>query len=244
MLLLIILALLMVVALILMSLANRAQQRARAKRHQQRQLRLRIELLEEVLDCLLNTLADTKIAEHINNEIMSLLEEVLALEQHNKAHFEALLANSTTRGETLSSAKTNTTANLLRDSDLHIAQTQDYLSQTVQILRNQQQQGKLTTEELNVYVADLHWARLMVSVASFIGQGYRASGRGDVFTATGFYKKAQNALIESMHRDPRRMRLIKELGEIIAGTRKTLGEDLIPDEKLLEQAQLLQQEGH
>lgn len=239
MLLLIILTLVMIIALILMSLANRAQQRARAKRHRQRQLRLRIELLEEVLDCLLNTLANAGIAEHINNEIVNLLEEVLELEQHNKAHFETLLANSKARGETLGSAKACANASLLRESDLQIAQTQDYLSQATQMLRNQQQQGKLSNEELVVYVTDLHWARLMVSVVSFIGQGYRASSRGDIFTATGFYKKAQNALIESMHRNPRRMRLIKELGEIIAGTRKTLSEDLIPDEKLLEHAQFL-----
>lgn len=239
MLLLFILVLVMIVALVLMSFANRAQQRERAKRQRQRQLRLQIELMEEVLDCLLKTLTNTDVAKHINTEIVNLLEEVLELEQHNQAHFETLLTNCRARGEALDNSESRANVSLLRESDLQIAQTQDYLSQAAQLLRNQQQQGKLSSEELSAYLKDLSWANLMVGVVTFIGQGYRASGRGDIFTATGFYKKAQNALIKSMHTDPRRMRLIKELGEIIAGTRKTLSEDLVADEKLLEQAQLL-----
>jgi hypothetical protein len=103
------------------------------------------------------------------------------------------------------------------------------LGEAAKLLRSITAQGKITDTELEIYTSELSWAYLMVSVASFIAQGYKFSALGDRFTAQGYYQKAQTMLMESMHPDPRRVRMIKELSEVIEGSRKNLSRDLLPD---------------
>jgi hypothetical protein len=93
-------------------------------------------------------------------------------------------------------------------------------------------QGKISEAELDVYLGDLHWARLMVSVMSYIGQGDKRMAISDRFSAQAFYRKGQQLLMESLHPDPRRLRLIKELGEMIDGSRETLSREFRAQEKL------------
>ena len=76
-------------ALGLVSIINQMQKRERARRMQQRQMRLQVELLEEVVDCLMQTLPDRQIAKHVNDEILDLLQKILQLERRNTTHIEA-----------------------------------------------------------------------------------------------------------------------------------------------------------
>ena len=70
----------------------------------------------------------------------------------------------------------------------------------------------------------------MVGAISHIGQGHKAAIRGDMLSAHAFYKKAQQLLIQSPHPEPRRRRMIKELGEILSNKRKSLSLDLMPED--------------
>ena len=217
-------------ALLLVSIVNKAQQRERARRMQQRQLRLRVELLEEVLDSLAQTLPNRLIAKHVNDEIIDLLQEILSLEKVSPQHLASSIKSAASRGEELSNTKRRNRTSYLKESDAQIAQTQHHLGIATQVLRHQYHLGRINDEEINAYQGELEWANLMVSVVSYIGQGYKASSRGDIFSAQAFYKRAQLLLIDSMHPNPKRMQMIKELGETIAGTRATLSEDLMPEE--------------
>jgi tetratricopeptide (TPR) repeat protein len=231
--LLFILFIVILAALGLVSAINQVQRRERARRMEQRQLRLQIELLEEVMDCLLQTLPNRQIAKHVNDEILELLQNVLRLERRNPVHIETSIKNADNRGNELVNQRSKPRTSYLKDSDIQIAQAQLHLNKAAQVLRHQHLQGRMSKEELEVYLLELNWAHLMVSVVSFIGQGYKASARGDIFSAQAFYKKAQHLLIESTHPDTKRMRMIRELGETIAGTRKTLSEDLLPEDTAL-----------
>lgn len=230
--LLLILTFLIVATLMLVSIVNQVQRRERARRLQQRQLRLRIELLEEVINCLLQTLPNRQIAHQVNDEVLELLQQMLRLEQGNPAHIEASIRNAEGRNQELEKHK-GRTSSFQKESDAQIAQTQLHLNQAMQVLRRQYNRGKITDEELDIYLNDLSWAILMVSVVSLIGQGNKANARGDLSSKHAFYKKAQHILIESIHPEPKRMRMIKELGEIIGGTRKTVSEDLVPAEPVM-----------
>ena len=116
-----------------------------------------------------------------------------------------------------------------KDSDAQIAQTQLQLNEAGKILRHLCAIGKISDTELESYLSELGWTYLMVSVASFIGQGYKFSAMHDRFSAQGFYQKAQHLLMESLHPDPRRLKMIKELSELLEGSRSALSRDLLPE---------------
>jgi biopolymer transport protein ExbB/TolQ len=100
------------------------------------------------------------------------------------------------------------------------------------MLRHICAQGKISDTELEIFTSELSWAFLMVSVASFIAQGLKFSNLQDRFTAQNYYQKAQNLLLESLHPDSRRTRMIKELSEIIEGSRTKMSRDLLPERTL------------
>ena len=231
--LLFILSLVILAALGLVSFINQMQKRERTRRLQQRQMRLQVELLEEVVDCLSQTLPNRQIAKHVNDEILDHLQRILQLERRNTTHIEANIKYAETRGNELVNLRSRPRTSYLKESDVQIVQAQSHLNKAAHVLRHQHVLGRVSDEELDVYLNELNWAHLMVSAVSFIGQGYKASSRGDIFSAQAYYKKAQYLLIESNHPDPKRMRMIRELGETIAGTRKVLSEDLVPEEAAL-----------
>lgn len=231
--LLFILILVILAALGLVSLINQMQKREQTRRLQQRQLRLQVELLEEVVDCLIQTLPNRQVAKHVNDEILDHLQRILQLERRNTTHIEASIKYAETRGNELVNLRSRPRTSYLKESDVQIVQAQSHLNKAAQVLRHQHMLGRVNDEELDVYLSELNWAHLMVSAVSFIGQGYKASSRGDFFSAQAYYKKAQHLLIESTHSEPKRMRMIRELGETIAGTRKVLSEDLMPEEAAL-----------
>jgi hypothetical protein len=86
--------------------------------------------------------------------------------------------------------------------------------------------GTINEIELDAYLAELRWAYLMVSVMSYIGQGDKSMAISDRFSGLAFYRKAQQLLIESMHQDPRRIQMIKELSEMVDGDRIGLSRNL------------------
>ncbi len=223
------LGLLLLAALILVSLINRAQERGRRRRLQRQRLRVQVGNLEDVITCLEQTLPNRLIIKHVNDEVLDVLQAILSLETGNTEHLETSLRNVEARGEELTSARDRPQPHYQKDTDLQIAQTQHAINEAVRVLRHRFNQGRLTEEELDAYLGELSWARLMVGALSYVGQGHKASARGDVFAAHAFFQKGQHLLMESMHPDPRRMRLIKEIGELLSGSRQRLSPDLMPE---------------
>lgn len=229
---LIVLMTLALIALFIVSAINRRQEQEQARRMQQRKLKMQVEAIVDVVNCLEQTIPNHLIAKYINDETIGLLQQILMLETGSTTHIESSIRHAMLRSEDLASAKSYASATYQKDSDAQITQTQVQLSEAVKILRHICAQGRLSDTELEVYTSELSWAFLMVSVASFIAQGYKFSALGDRFSAQGYYQKAQTLLMESLHQDPRRLRMIKELSEIIEGSRKTMSRDLLPERPL------------
>lgn len=226
---LIVLVVLAFIALIVVSAINRRQEQEQARRAQQRKLKVQVEAIVDVVNCLEQTLPNQLIAKFINDETVGLLQQILALETGSKNHIESSIRHAILRSEDLANAKNYANATYQKDSDAQITQTQVQLSEAVKILRHICAQGKISDIELETFTSELSWAFLMVSVASFIAQGYKFSALQDRFSAQGYYQKAQALLMESLHPDPRRVRIIRELSEIVEGSRKTISRDLLPE---------------
>lgn len=225
---LIVLIVLALVALVVVSAINRKQEQAQARRMQQRKLKLQADTIVDIVNCLEQTIPNHLIAKYIFDESILLLQQILTLETGSKTHIENSIRHALARSEELANAKTSSNASYQKDSDAQITHTQVQLSEAAAILRHLCAQGKLSDIELEAFVGELSWAFLMVSVASFIAQGYKFSALQERFSAQGYYQKAQNLLMESLHPDPRRVRMIKELSELIEGSRKTMSRDLMP----------------
>lgn len=224
--LIVILVLLMLVTLSGVSILNRMQQRQRQRRAQQRSLRVQAEELADIVACLEQTLPNRTITRHINDMIIVLQQQMLALEEKNHVHLEAAILKSELHSKELLNPENRQSINYQRDSDAQIAKTQLYLNEAMQLVMQLAAQGTINEVELEAYLVELHWAYLMVSVMSYVGQGDKSMAISDRFSAQAFYRKAQQLLMESMHQDPRRLKMIKELSEMIDGDRVGLSRDL------------------
>jgi biopolymer transport protein ExbB/TolQ len=229
---LIVLIVLALVALFIVSAVNRKQELEQARRMQQRKLKLQVDAIVDVVNCLEQTIPNHMIAKYINDESIVLLRQILALETGTKTHIENSIRHAMVRSEELASAKSYASASYQKDSDAQITHTQVQLGEAAAMLRHICAQGKISDTELEVFTSELSWAFLMVSVASFIAQGLKFSSLQDRFTAQNYYQKAQNLLLESLHQDSRRTRMIKELSEIIEGSRTKMSRDLLPERAL------------
>lgn len=224
--LIVILVFLMLVTLSVVSVLNRIQQRQRQRRLQQRRLRVQAEELTEIVSCLEQTLPNRTVIKHINDMIIGLQQQMLALEEKNHEHLEAAILKSELYSEELLNPKNRQTIHYQRDSDAQIAKTQLYLNEAMHLVTRLAAQGTINEVELDTYLGELRWAYLMVSVMSYIGQGDKSMAISDRFSAQAFYRKAQQLLMESMHQDPRRLKMIKELSEMVDGDRVGLSRDL------------------
>ena len=222
------------VALGVVSVVNRKQEREQLRRMQQRKLKLRVDAIVDIVNCLEQTLPNNLIAKHINDETLPLLQQIANLETGAKAHIENSLRHAVARSEDLANNRINSHSSYQKDSDAQITHTQVQLGEAATLLRHICAQGKINDQELEAFTTELSWAFLMVSVTSFIAQGYKFSHLGDRFSAQGYYQKAQQLLMESLHQDARRMRMIKELSELIEGSRKAMSKDLMPEKAIAE----------
>ncbi|MFC3115469.1 hypothetical protein [Cellvibrio fontiphilus] len=222
---------LMIIALITVSAINRMQMRQRERRLEQRRLRIRAEELAEVVTCLAQTLPNRMITKHINDMIINLQHQMLALEDKNTELLEQAIQKTEAYSEELLSSDNRASIGYQRESDAQIAKTQHHLNDAMQLVTQLAAQGIINEAELSNYLSDLRWAHLMVAVMSYIGQGDKSMVISDRFSAQAFYRKAQHLLMESMHQDPRRLKMIKELGEIVDGARTNLSKELRDPQK-------------
>lgn len=208
------------------SIINRIQLRQRERRLQQRSLRIQAEELTELVSCLEQTLPNRMITKHINDMIVSLQQQMLALEDNNPELLEMAIQKTEAYSEELISSNNRQSISYQRDSDAQIAKTQLHLNDAMHLLAQLSAQGTINETELGAYLHELRWAHLMVAVMSYIGQGDKSISLGDRFSANAFYRKAQQHLMESMHQDPRRLKMIKELSEMVDGSRVSLSREL------------------
>ncbi|MDQ2075576.1 hypothetical protein [Marinimicrobium sp. ABcell2] len=213
-------------ALIGAHLADRWQKRQRRSQLRRKRLRIQLQDLEEILICLEDTLPERDVARRVNQEVMTLLEEIRLYERNSPEPWEARLRQAQARE---AEWDTPQALNRLRESDSQIARAQQGLQKAGELLRRQHTRGQLEREALDLYLKQLSWAQLMISVISFVAQGHKAIRRGDYSVGQSFYKKAQSLLVGHAHPDPQRSQMIQELSQIILGERKALSPELMPE---------------
>jgi hypothetical protein len=224
--LIVILVFLMLITLFAVSVIDRIQQRQRQRRLQQRRLRVQVEELIEVVNCLEQALPNRTITKHINDMVISLQQQMLILEDKNPELIEAAIQKSELRSDELLNPGNRQAITYQQESDAQIAKTQLHINSAMHLVTQLAAQGTINEVELDAYLVELRWAYLMVSVMSYIGQGDKSMAISDRFSAQAFYRKAQQLLMESMHQDPRRMKMIKELSELVDGGRASLSREL------------------
>lgn len=224
--LIVVLVFLMLVTLVGVSVLNRIQLRQRERRLRQRRIRIQAEELGDVVTCLEQTVPNRMIAKQINDMIIELQHQMLALEDKNPEHIETAIRKSELYSEEILNPQNRPQLSYQRESDAQIAKTQLYLNEAMHLITHLAAKGTINEVELEAYLSELRWAYLMVSVMSFIGQGEKSMAISDRFSAQAFYRKAQQLLMESMHQDPRRLKMIKELSEMVDGNRVSLSREL------------------
>ena len=192
--LIVILVFLMLITLFGVNVIGRIQQRQRMRRLQQRRLRVQAEELIEVVACLEQTLPNRTITKHINDMIIALQQQMLALEDNHPEHIEAAIQRSELYSEELINPKNRHSISYQRESDAQIAKTQLHINETMHLITQLAAQGTINEVELDAYMVELRWAHLMVSVMSYIGQGDKSIAISDRFSAQAFYRKAQQLL--------------------------------------------------
>lgn len=221
---------LLLLSLFAVHLVNQRQEKFHRIRLQQRRLRWQIEALEEVLVGVEEVMPTRAIARCINAEILHLLEQSLELEKGQNTHLETRINHVQQREEEMAQKSEQPSANRLRESDAEMARAKEALDQAARVLRRQGHQGRLEAESLSKHLQELSWTKLMVEVITYIAQGHKAVTHGDFTTSQAYYKKAQSLLISSDHPNPKRMEMIRELGEVIQGKRKALSRELMPED--------------
>ncbi len=225
---LIILCAIAAASLIIASVVNNREVKTKLVRQKLKQLKMRAEELEELVINLDQLVESRAIPKLINDEVIDLVSAMVELDSSAR-YLEASLINARKRAEELAIEREERSIVRLKESDSQIARTKHMLNEAGVVLRKQHANGRLTIYELETFISELAWTQLMVDVISLIGQGHKATNRHDVLTAHAFYKKAKHILAHAPHPDPRRFRMIKELGEILANKRRALSLDLMPE---------------
>jgi len=219
---------LIIFSLVVVGFANRIQMRNRLVGHKLQQMNLRIDELQAVCAGIEPLLESVLIPRLINEEVLDLIQSVKRLDA--KASFvDIKLEHAQTLARALDAGQRTQPFYRGQPSDAAIAKHKHYLTEAARVVRRHRALGRLQTDEMDAYIRELAWTHLMVDVISYILQGHKAVTRKDPVVAYGYYQRAQNLAVSSKVSDDRRHRLVREIGEILAGKRLTIGTDLMPE---------------
>ena len=210
------------------SFANHLHTQQQLRRQRSQQLRRRVTELEEIALTVEPLVESLAIAKLINEENLAVTRAALQLDPASQG-LNAHLDRAETLAQDFADEGRPRKIDRLLESDAAIARAKYYISEAIHILRRQQAKGRLEVDELEILVSELAWAHLMVQVVSMVAQGHKAIQRGNLLSSSAFYRKAQQKLIDTLHSDRRRHKMIRQLGEILDGERRVLDEDLMPE---------------
>ncbi|MFT7560896.1 MAG: hypothetical protein ACI93R_002819 [Flavobacteriales bacterium] len=210
------------------SIVNARQTRARLVSQKITQLKRRISELDEIslgIESLVTTTTPSRV---VLEELYDTIQGMVQLDHDNQSLQTAL----STAKKRLSEIKTRSKPDILyrlMASDASIAKAQYQISEAARIIRKRQATGRVEISEMNNLIGELSWANLMIVVITLTGQGHKAVRSGEVLKACAFYKKAQQAAMESTLGDERRHQFVRELTEILSNKRKNLSLQLMPE---------------
>lgn len=216
------------ISLFIVSMINQRQMRVRVMNQRISQFKRRALEMEELATSIEPLVESNQVVRVVNNEAISLLENVLKLSPSN-AFAQMSLQAAQQRAEELRNPNLKCPTDRLMESDAAIARAQFALNEAARVVRKQQAEGKLQDAESSAMIQELSWGNYMLRIITNIAQGHRAMRRSDALRASAYYRKALEIATEGGHRDERQNQIINEIGEILNGKRQALSTTLMPE---------------
>lgn len=216
------------VSIFVVSIANIREQRRRAKNQKLNSLRRKINWLEGLVTELEPLLEQPSVIALINDLIIDEISRAKRINP-NIINFNASYQAAIARAESLEDQHSSDHLDRLKESDSQIARALKSLEDAAVLVKKGLADNKITQEQMELYLRQLNWSHLMVSVISNIGQGHKAARRKNALSAKAFYKKAHQLLLGSTLADQRRQEFIKQIAEVIGAERTTISPELMPE---------------
>ena len=215
-------------SLFVVSAINRRQTRYKLKEAVFNKLKRRASEVVELEIMVEPLLEGTSILKILNEEVIHIIDKMRQIFPEN--HFIDIgQTNAEQRKEVLNDPDYDHFTNRFLDGAAAIARAQHALNETATIIRKQQAEGFIELGQMELYIRELSWAHLMVSVITYVTQGHKMININDAVRAHAFYKKALEHATQSGHSDQRQNRYISEIGELMNRKRMALSEDLMPE---------------
>lgn len=222
-------------ALFFVSMANSRETRRKLINQRLSQLKRKVSEMEETSVAAGTLTGSTKIEKILVEDIIDTLNGMLQLEPNAASTLLSLEAMQQRLVELSNSESSARHPYRIMESDAQIARAQFQLSDAGRILRKRQAAGQMEVAEMNHYIQELAWAKLMVQVVTLVAQAQKVLERGDILRAHSFFKKSLEYTSLEKTSDERRHTLIKELGELMNNKRKRLSPELMPESLITEQ---------
>lgn len=216
-----------ILSLLVVSIANQREEKMRSRRIRLHKLKMRVDELESLLVQVGPLIESSDVLVQLSEEIVDMYQAMQALDD-SLSYLPAAIASAEARNQQLMGSQLPRPARLM-ESDARIALAQKHLTEAARIIRHRQAHGKISLEEMQVYLRELSYQHLMVDVISMVAQGHKATNRSNPLSAQAFYKKARHLLIQSTHSDPRRHEFIREVAAILDGKAKSISPALMPE---------------
>lgn len=218
-------------SLILVSIANVREKRRRTQRQKLNSLKGQVIRLEQLATTLDGLLENPSLIRYFNVLILENIDKMKSISAI-PINFEAIYQATLARAEALEEQEWSSHLDRLKESDSQIAKSLKNIEEAAILIKRQSAAKKINGAQMNLFLKQLSWAHLMVGVISFVGQGHKAVHKKNILSAHAFYKKAQQLLLNSSNPDQRRHAFIKQLSELIAGNRRAISNDLMPETHL------------
>ena len=215
-------------SLICVSAVNTRETRARLIAKKIEELKRKTTDLEEISIALESLTGNAQMAMEITKEGKETLEHIIQLDPKNQS-FQLHLNNTTERLDALSNNTTTHPLNRQFSNDAAMAKAQYCLNEGARIIQRRTTSDLIETDRQEKFINDMIWARMMISIASFVGQGYEAYDKNNQSKAVAYYKKALDIAHKTTTPDEKKPELIQELEELTQNKRTTLSEHLMPE---------------
>lgn len=219
---------LMLLSLAMVSYVNKIQARNRLTRAKMQQYRMTIESLEETCMAIEPLLESVLVPKLLYEEILRLVDAIEELDA-NAPLIEVKRESARKTVEQLTAGKRIQPLNRALSSDTAIAQAKYHLTAAGRCVRRQRQKNTINETEMESFLTELTWARLMVNAVSHLNEGYNALKRGESAVTYGHYLRAQNALMGTHVYDEKRRQLINEINTLAKGKSTRISAALVPE---------------
>lgn len=174
--------------------AGRRQQNNEAAQNKARVLKKNADDLTSALEFLIKHDDYQELQKQVLGRIVALYRTAQTVLPKQDAKLMSALSFDAEYYEKLMAEKSNNDRLFKSDRELYLAKR--YYGQVVRALNQMNNKGELNHDLYNEYVRHLRMSLLNKEVDSYIESGNESATRGDVLTATNYFKAAKKLLIE------------------------------------------------